>query len=114
MIRKAELTRKAQISPFTVSRIEKGLPCHMETKRKIIPALGLEVSDKDRVFFESDQGVAKGYCNMRPLENANFCLSSRKTKILTAGNVLKPQAQPEALYIEYFEDSAKASLRAKI
>jgi len=45
---------KAQISPFTVSRIEKGMPCHMETKRKIIPALGLEVSDKDRVFFESD------------------------------------------------------------
>ncbi|OEU46040.1 MAG: transcriptional regulator [Desulfobacterales bacterium S7086C20] len=54
LIRKAELTRKAQISPFTVSRIEKGLPCHMETKRKIIPALGLEVSDKDRVLFESD------------------------------------------------------------
>ncbi|MBW2196199.1 MAG: XRE family transcriptional regulator [Deltaproteobacteria bacterium] len=54
LIRKAELTRKAQISPFTVSRIEKGLPCHMETKQKIIPALGLEVSDKDRVFFESD------------------------------------------------------------
>ncbi len=54
LIRKAELTRKAQISPFTVSRIEKGMPCRMETKRKIIPALGLEVSDKDGVFFESD------------------------------------------------------------
>ena len=51
---KGELTRKAQISPFTVSRIEKGMPCRMETKRKIIPALGWKVSDKDRVFFESD------------------------------------------------------------
>jgi len=33
--------------------------------------------------------------------------------MLTTGNVLKPQAQPEALYIEYFEDSAKASLKCQ-
>ena len=48
---KAELARKARISPVTVSRIEKGLPCRLETKRKIIPALGLKVSDKIRSFL---------------------------------------------------------------
>jgi len=40
-------------------------------------------------------------------------VSANASLRVTTGNVLKPQAQPEALYIEYFEDSAKASLRAK-
>ena len=51
---KTELARKARLSPVTVSRIEKGLPCRLETKRKIILALGLNISDKDKIFFESD------------------------------------------------------------
>jgi DNA-binding XRE family transcriptional regulator len=40
MISKLELARKANISSITVARIEKGMPCRMETKRKIILALG--------------------------------------------------------------------------
>ena len=52
MMSKAELARKANISPVTITRIESGLSCRMETKRKIILALGLKMSDKNKVFGE--------------------------------------------------------------
>ena len=47
---KAELARKAGISPVTVDRIEGGATCRMSTKRKIILALGLKLTDRDQVF----------------------------------------------------------------
>ena len=50
LISKAELARKACVSPITIDRIEKGMDCRMETKRKILLALGYELSDKDKVF----------------------------------------------------------------
>ncbi len=50
LLSKAELARMANISPVTLSRIEKGLPCRMETKRKIILALGLDLSQKHKIF----------------------------------------------------------------
>jgi len=50
MISKAELSRKAEISPITITRIENGNSCRMETKRKILLALGLKLSDKEKVF----------------------------------------------------------------
>ncbi|GMQ79914.1 MAG: hypothetical protein BMS9Abin03_366 [Thermodesulfobacteriota bacterium] len=53
MISKAELSRNANISPLTITRIERGKPCRVETKRKIVLALGLEISDKDKVFGEN-------------------------------------------------------------
>jgi len=52
MISKAELAKKAKISPMTITRIENGMPCRMETKRKVILALGYEVSDKKRIFSD--------------------------------------------------------------
>ncbi|MFQ5900459.1 MAG: helix-turn-helix transcriptional regulator [Thermodesulfobacteriota bacterium] len=52
LISKAELARKAGISPITIDRVEKGLGCRMDTKRKIIHALGLKLSDKEKVFGE--------------------------------------------------------------
>ena len=52
MISKAELARKANISPITITRIEQGRACRMGTKRKIILALGLKMSDKNKVFSE--------------------------------------------------------------
>jgi predicted transcriptional regulator len=52
MMGKTELARKANISPIIITRIENGMPCRMETKRKIILALGLKISDKNRVFGE--------------------------------------------------------------
>lgn len=52
LMSKAELARLADISPLTVSRIEQGGDCRMDTKRKIILALGLKLSEKDKVFLE--------------------------------------------------------------
>ena len=52
LMSKAELARKADISPLTVTRIERGHQCRMETMRKIILALGLKLSDKNKVFPE--------------------------------------------------------------
>jgi len=49
---KAELARKADVSSQTIGRIERGNPCRMETKRKIILALGYKLSDKDKIFPE--------------------------------------------------------------
>ena len=50
MVSKAELARKADVSPITIARIERGMTCRMETKRKIILALGFNLSDKDKIF----------------------------------------------------------------
>ena len=40
LMSKAELARKAGVSPVTIDRVERGKSCRMETKRKIILALG--------------------------------------------------------------------------
>ncbi len=50
LMSKAELARKAGLSPLTVDRVEKGKSCRLETKRKIILALGYSLSDKNKVF----------------------------------------------------------------
>jgi len=49
---KAELARKAGVSSLTVARIESGKPCRMETQRKILLALGMDLSEKDKIFLE--------------------------------------------------------------
>jgi DNA-binding XRE family transcriptional regulator len=50
LLSKAELARRAGVSVLTIDRVEKGQSCRLDTKRKIILALGLKVSDKDQVF----------------------------------------------------------------
>jgi len=50
LISKAELARKANVSPITISRIENGMPCRMETKRKILLALDLNIKDYKKIF----------------------------------------------------------------
>ncbi len=50
MMSKAELARKAGLSTLTIDRIEAGKTCRLDTKRKILHALGLKVSDKQSVF----------------------------------------------------------------
>ena len=52
LISKAELARKANVSPITISRIENGMPCRMETKRKILLALGLDIADYKKIFSD--------------------------------------------------------------
>jgi len=50
MISKTGLARKANISSITLTRVEQGKPSRMGTKRKILLALGLKLSDKNKVF----------------------------------------------------------------
>lgn len=54
MMSKAELARRAGMSTLTIDRVERGLPCRMDTKRKILEALGLKPSDRMLVFGEDD------------------------------------------------------------
>ena len=52
LMSKAELARKAGVSSLTIDRIERGKSCRMETKRKIILALGYDLSEKNKVFTD--------------------------------------------------------------
>lgn len=52
MLSKAELAREANVSPITISRIENGMKCRVETQRKIILALGYGLKDKNKIFTD--------------------------------------------------------------
>ncbi|HMK71907.1 MAG TPA: helix-turn-helix domain-containing protein [Myxococcaceae bacterium] len=54
LLSKAELARRAGVSVLTIDRVERGSACRVDTKRKIILALGMKVTDRRRVFFEED------------------------------------------------------------
>jgi DNA-binding XRE family transcriptional regulator len=54
MMSKAELARRAGLSSLTVDRVERGMTCRMDTKRKILEALGLTPSDRVTVFGDDD------------------------------------------------------------
>jgi DNA-binding XRE family transcriptional regulator len=58
LLTKAELARKAGVSPLTVARIEAGQECRVDTKRKIILALGMTPSDRAKVFGNGRKGRA--------------------------------------------------------
>ncbi len=55
LLSKAELARKAGLSALTIDRVEAGMPCRMDTKRKIILALGMTVEEKDKVFEKGQE-----------------------------------------------------------
>jgi len=50
LISKSELARKAGVSVLTISRVEKGFDCRLETKRKILKALGFSIEEREKVF----------------------------------------------------------------
>ena len=50
LMSKSELARKAGVSALTIDRIERGESCRLETKRKIILALGYSLDEKNKVF----------------------------------------------------------------
>ena len=54
MMSKAELARRANLSVLTIDRVEKGYGCRMDSKRKILEALGLSLADRVRVFGEEE------------------------------------------------------------
>ncbi len=56
LMSKSELARKAGVSVLTITRVEKGFDCRLETKRKILKALGYDVKDRNKVFFNGNEG----------------------------------------------------------
>jgi len=52
LLSKAELAKRANVSPITISRIESGMLCRLETKRKLILALGYDLSEKNKIFSD--------------------------------------------------------------
>jgi len=55
MMSKAELARKADVTVQTIDRIEKGNFCRLDTKRKIILALGFKLGERSKVFSEDSE-----------------------------------------------------------
>ena len=55
MMSKAELARKADVTVQTIDRIEKGNECRLDTKRKIILALGYKLADRTRIFEDDNR-----------------------------------------------------------
>lgn len=52
LMSKAELAKLAGLSVLTIDRVENGKSCRMATKRKIIKALGLPLTEKGKVFLD--------------------------------------------------------------
>lgn len=52
LMTQAQLAKKAKVALRTIHSVEKGMNCRMDTKRKILLALGMRFEDKDYVFPE--------------------------------------------------------------
>lgn len=59
LMSKAELARKARVSAHTIDRIEEGMDCRIDTKRKIILALGYDLAERKKVFPEDEDTVRR-------------------------------------------------------
>jgi hypothetical protein len=57
----AQLARKAKVALRTIHSVEKGMNCRMDTKRKILLALGLRFEDKDHVFPPAGSYMGDGH-----------------------------------------------------
>src|SRR5437870_4251049 len=55
MMSKAELARRAGMSTLTIDRVERGMKARMDTKRKILEALGLKPTDRVMVFGDAEE-----------------------------------------------------------
>jgi len=54
MMSKAELAKLAGVTVQTIDRVEKGYDCRLDTKRKILLALGFKLGDRSRIFTEEN------------------------------------------------------------
>jgi DNA-binding XRE family transcriptional regulator len=52
LMTQAQLAKKARVALRTIHSVEKGMNCRMDTKRKILLALGLRFEDKGKVFLD--------------------------------------------------------------
>jgi DNA-binding XRE family transcriptional regulator len=71
MMSKAELARKANLTVQTIDRIEKGNDCRLDTKRKIILALGYKLGDRSKIFTDKSKssGRTEEKKSLRSLKN---------------------------------------------
>ncbi len=53
MLSKSELAKRAGVSVQTIDRIEDGMPCRMDTQRKILLALNMELHERAKVFSDA-------------------------------------------------------------
>ena len=74
LMTQAQLARKAKVALRTIHSVEKGMNCRMDTKRKILLALGMRFEDKDYVFPkpQSDDAMAHAgaHAMMHPGESS--------------------------------------------
>ena len=61
MMSKAELARRSGLSTLTIDRVESGRPCRLETKRRLLTALGMKVTDRSELFSSSFGRPSHGY-----------------------------------------------------
>jgi DNA-binding XRE family transcriptional regulator len=52
LLTQAQLARKARVALRTIHSVEKGMNCRMDTKRKILLALGIPFENKNEVFLD--------------------------------------------------------------
>ena len=64
LMTQAQLARKAKVALRTIHSVEKGMNCRMDTKRKILLALGMRFEDKEFVFPSL---VRRGLENLPPM-----------------------------------------------
>ena len=52
LMTQAQLAKKAKVALRTIHSVEKGMNCRMDTKRKILLALGIPFEHKAEVFID--------------------------------------------------------------
>ena len=52
LMTQAQLAKKAKVALRTIHSVEKGMNCRMDTKRKILLALGVPFEQKGEVFLD--------------------------------------------------------------
>jgi len=52
LMTQAQLAKKAKVALRTIHSVEKGMNCRMDTKRKILMALGIPFDQKNQVFMD--------------------------------------------------------------
>ena len=52
LMTQAQLAKKARVALRTIHSVEKGMNCRMDTKRKILMALGVPFDQKGQVFLD--------------------------------------------------------------
>lgn len=99
LMSKAELARKAGLSALTIDRVEKGNRCRMDTKRKILLALGVKLSERDKVFIEDEEAE---------VEAENVSAMEYKTQSNTSSS-LEAHRQAEVTVSQRFYRSAETN-----